>query len=60
MAKMPPAFPRRLNNDGTYDSICNRCFKTLATSSDETELLNAEQAHICPGFNMENIFLPGF
>ena len=40
-------FPRRLNADGSYDSICPRCFLTIARGSSERELDDAEQNHAC-------------
>lgn len=50
---MPPAhspFVRRANTDGTTDSICTRCFATVATSLWEIDLDRAEQSHACePG-----------
>jgi hypothetical protein len=44
-----PAWPHRLNPDGTYDSICPTCFRTIAHSSDENELARVENLHVCPG-----------
>jgi hypothetical protein len=40
-------FARRLNKDGTADSICLFCFATVASSPDETELEDAERIHLC-------------
>ena len=40
-------FPRRVNSDGTIDSICDRCFVTVGTSSQETELHHLDAAHTC-------------
>jgi hypothetical protein len=38
-----PTFGRRYNSDGTVDSICPRCFQTLATVKDESEFSRFEQ-----------------
>ena len=40
-------FVRRVNHDGTTDSICRHCFATVCTSIWETELERAEQSHLC-------------
>ena len=42
-----PKFAHRENLDGTVDSSCPRCFVTVATAYEETELLRYEQQHIC-------------
>jgi len=49
MGPQKPAlkFPHRHNRDGSYDSICSRCFVTVATSYNEAELLAHEQKHVC-------------
>jgi hypothetical protein len=43
-------FRRRLNLDGTCDSICLNCFKTIATTSDEEELDTFNRQHVCDPF----------
>jgi hypothetical protein len=58
--KLPPAFPHRLKPDGTYASVCIKCFRTVVPSLDETELFIAEQTHVCAAFSLENIFHPEF
>lgn len=40
-------FPHRINSDGTIDSICDQCFVTVATSTEEPDLQQFEAAHIC-------------
>ena len=48
MEKLPiPAFSHRENRDGTIDSICPKCFATIATSSLESELEQKEHEHHC-------------
>jgi len=40
-------FPHRHNADGTYDSICPVCFRTVGTHRVETVLLKYEEEHVC-------------
>jgi hypothetical protein len=40
-------FAHRSNLDGTVDSICYRCIATVATVTEEGELLRYEKQHIC-------------
>lgn len=48
MAQSPrPVLPHRHNRDGTFDSICSRCFATIATEGSGVELKKAEDVHIC-------------
>ena len=48
MADAPRAlFSRRKNADGTHDSICRRCFATIATEDDQDVLLAQEARHSC-------------
>jgi hypothetical protein len=42
-----PFFPHRLNPDGSYDSICNRCFATVASASTLDELHARDKEHTC-------------
>ena len=42
-----PAFARRRNRDSSIDSICTRCFQTIATALREEDLLIHEEKHIC-------------
>jgi hypothetical protein len=46
MAILTP-FVRRHNQDSTVDSICTKCYQTVATERDEDHLSSAEQGHIC-------------
>ena len=39
-------FPRRPNADGTYDSICPSCYRTIARGTPEA-LSFAEESHLC-------------
>jgi hypothetical protein len=47
MASTLRTFRRRLNRDGSYDSICLRCFLTIANTRTETELKARENVHTC-------------
>jgi len=42
-----PIFPHRLNPDGSFDSICPKCFVTVSTKRSETQLADDEIAHDC-------------
>jgi hypothetical protein len=42
-----PFFPHRLNPDGTYDSICLKCFATIARCLTSEELNAYDVAHSC-------------
>jgi hypothetical protein len=41
------AFRRRHNEDGTWDSICLRCYRTAATAPDATWLPLLQSTHTC-------------
>jgi len=50
MYKLNPqrvSFAHRRNDDGSFDSICPRCFRTIAQSASEPDLQNAEDSHVC-------------
>ena len=49
------SFPHWQNRDGSVDSICTECFRTVATAAAEAELTAAENAHNCQGFNLGEI-----
>ena len=48
---MPNVFGNRFhhmhNRCGAYDSICDGCFVTVATESEESELAPVEDTHVC-------------
>jgi hypothetical protein len=52
-------FVRRLNVDGTIDSICRHCFVTIATSISESVLEREERKHICDLRLLERYKKPG-
>jgi hypothetical protein len=43
-------FAHRLIPDGTVDSICPRCFVTVASAANEADLVLKEQLHVCDPF----------
>ena len=45
--RISSAFAHRHNRDGTWDSICPKCFFTLATEQREERLVVHEQDHDC-------------
>jgi hypothetical protein len=40
-------FPHRANDDGTFDSICPLCFRTVAHAHREEDLAEPERNHVC-------------
>lgn len=41
------SFPRRENAEGSFDSICPRCYRTAATGRRASELEELERIHVC-------------
>ena len=52
-----PRFVRRSNKDSTTDSICLACFRTIATTAREADLVSAEEKHICDPEDRSNVRL---
>jgi hypothetical protein len=46
-------FPHRLNRDGSFDSICLKCFLTIANTVIETELKARKNMHTDPALLCE-------
>jgi len=42
-----PTFARRLNLDSTIDSICTKCFLTIASAGNAADLAAYEKKHVC-------------
>jgi hypothetical protein len=42
-------FPRQLDQDGLYHSVCMTCFRTIAISSNPAVLAEKEWLHSCDG-----------
>jgi hypothetical protein len=53
-----PIFPHKPNPDGSIDSICPDCFRTVGSSTEESELSTFEAAHICLGFGLARLLNP--
>jgi hypothetical protein len=53
MAEAIEGFTHRENPDGTFDSICHRCFRTVAKEDSEDSLRTAEAVHRCSSNNRE-------
>ena len=45
-------FAIRQNADSTFDAICLRCFLTIATVHEESELKQLELSHVCKEENI--------
>jgi hypothetical protein len=41
------SFARRQNRDSSIDSICTKCYQTVASAQSESELAIADQSHVC-------------
>jgi hypothetical protein len=41
------SYKHRRNKDGTFDSICLRCYQTISTAQYESLLETAESEHRC-------------
>ena len=52
--KPPNFFIHRHNHDGSWDSLCIECFRTVATTKAETELPTQESTHICQALDLNN------
>jgi hypothetical protein len=53
MIKSANGFPLRVNHDGTRDSICPRCFRTVAKAASTDEIDRVEKLHKCLQQDME-------
>jgi hypothetical protein len=42
-----PFFPHRRNKDGSFDSICLKCFATVASHIAQEELQELDKNHVC-------------
>jgi hypothetical protein len=45
--QMAPFFPHRRNKDGSFNSICLKCFATVASNMTEEELVHQDKNHVC-------------
>jgi hypothetical protein len=44
-------FSHRCTPDGTWQSICPECYKTVAESREEADLKRDEGTHVCLSLN---------
>ena len=44
-------FSHRYIPDGTWQSICPECYKTVTESREEPDLKRAEDTHVCLSLN---------
>ena len=51
---MECTFAHRVNRDGTADSICLKCFATVAMSNWEADLEAEEREHSCDRVRIEH------
>jgi hypothetical protein len=42
-----PQFTHRVRADGSFDSICHKCFATVANEKQEESLFAKEDSHKC-------------
>jgi hypothetical protein len=49
MTNFPP-FAKRWNKNSSIDSICTKCFQTIASARSEEELVAHEVKHVCDPF----------
>ncbi len=42
-------YAHREKADGSFDSICLRCYRTASTATSEAALANGERTHFCSG-----------
>lgn len=41
------SFARRQNHDSSIDSICTKCYQTVASADSAGELIAPEESHVC-------------
>ena len=47
-------FSHRKNRDGTFDSICPHCFRTIANRTTEAQLAKDEFRHVCLDWDLDD------
>ena len=50
--EMQRSYPHRQNWNGSYDSICIFCFRTIANRSTEADLVEDERGHVCAEWDL--------
>lgn len=51
-------FVHRANKDGTFDSFCRACLRTVATGNGEADLEPFERQHVCNPYEAARFKLP--
>jgi len=46
------AFAHRRNHDSSFDSICTKCFNTIASADSELKLIPHEEQHSCDPYEL--------
>jgi len=41
------SFARRQNHDASIDSICTKCYQTIASADSADQLTSREESHLC-------------
>lgn len=49
-------FSHRFNANGSVDSICLQCFRTVATANTESALRSTEHEHICDPLSLVQFY----
>ena len=55
VTQQPMQFGHRLNRDGSFDSICPRCYRTVANRDTERELARDELKHVCDDWHLDAV-----
>ena len=50
------SFARRQNHDSSIDSICTKCYQTIASADNVKDLADVEQAHQCDPNGEHNLY----
>jgi hypothetical protein len=53
-------FPHRKNPDGTWETICPDCLRTIARVKDQAELGTIESVHDCAQFERSGVRFGAF
>jgi hypothetical protein len=51
-------FAHRSRPDGTVDSICMSCYRTVAVTTTEADQKSQEAAHVCNGLDLAELLAP--
>jgi hypothetical protein len=59
MASRSDGFAHRCNAGSVVDSICLKCYQTVARTTDPTDRQAQEAAHQCEGYDLAALLRPG-